>query len=601
VPPGGICARGANVCFEPEPVVTSTNWSFVGPGRGGYERLNTYDYVGDGAGSYEKEPVSGGRRVNTCCLGCLVAVALAGLGGFIGGRRLAAVSPLGAAGALGGGADPAENGTNASAANATASYDCKRDYFGWLKAWPPAKQAWCCEHHGRGCPRDAANATGPGAAGPGRPEADGLLGGAAAGREDDSTAAVVDDSVSYDCAEGYSNWKAGWSTGKKEWCCREEGRGCRFDCDAGLSNARAGWSSPKKLWCCEQAQKGCDTNSSGAEDAVEALSAGAGAGVVAGPEPEADAGAEDAVEALSAGAGAGVVAAPEPEADAGSKATATMTSTAFAAPSEDDARTFSSASSSTTTSSSSSSSTTSSSPSATATSATETTATTSLVTTTKLSTTTTSTSTTVLQADAPDSTAPAPAADATSSPEASHPFDCDAGLANSVKGWSDKKKDWCCAQEQKGCGEASLPFDCAAGLAKWRDGWSAEKKAWCCDREKRGCGDDQVIEPGAQDVPQEEEAAADTTTLVIDSDYAGGPPFKSGDPPPPPGCDSVCVRDGLRATCRQRVRYAADRQFGDLDAADMCQRSDEWVKEQCPEDCAACDVADTGCGSESEE
>jgi hypothetical protein len=156
------------------------------------------------------------------------------------------------------------------------------------------------------------------------------------------------------------------------------------------------------------------------------------------------------------------------------------------------------------------------------------------------------------EADIQDTTASVPADDTTSSSslEASHTFDCDAGLANWEKGWSDQKKDWCCAQEQKGC--------------------------------------------------EQDDAAADTTTSAIDSDYPGGRPFKIGDPPPPPGCDSVCVKNGLRATCRQRIRYAADRKFSDVDAAEACRLSDEHVKQQCPEDCGACDIADTSCGSESE-
>merc|ERR1719188_2745208 len=30
----------------------------------------------------------------------------------------------------------------------------------------------------------------------------------------------------YNCADGWSNWQAGWSVGKKEWCCRVHGKGC---------------------------------------------------------------------------------------------------------------------------------------------------------------------------------------------------------------------------------------------------------------------------------------------------------------------------------------------------------------------------------------
>ncbi|CAK0819455.1 unnamed protein product [Prorocentrum cordatum] len=30
----------------------------------------------------------------------------------------------------------------------------------------------------------------------------------------------------YDCAAGFSNWQAGWSDGKKSWCCEHAQKGC---------------------------------------------------------------------------------------------------------------------------------------------------------------------------------------------------------------------------------------------------------------------------------------------------------------------------------------------------------------------------------------
>ncbi|CAK0822577.1 unnamed protein product [Prorocentrum cordatum] len=78
----------------------------------------------------------------------------------------------------------------------------------------------------------------------------------------------------------------------------------------------------------------------------------------------------------------------------------------------------------------------------------------------------------------------------TSSPVASQLFDCDAGFSNWKDGWSDAKKIWCCDHEDRGCkpnGPTSPAFDCSAGLSNWEDGWSAAKKSWCCDHEDRGC------------------------------------------------------------------------------------------------------------------
>ncbi|CAJ1446768.1 unnamed protein product [Effrenium voratum] len=72
---------------------------------------------------------------------------------------------------------------------------------------------------------------------------------------------VVDDlAQSYDCQAGLANWKAGWSSGKRTWCCSHEGKGCdpnAFDCSAGLSNWHHGWSNSKKTWCCANENKGC--------------------------------------------------------------------------------------------------------------------------------------------------------------------------------------------------------------------------------------------------------------------------------------------------------------------------------------------------------
>merc|ERR1740123_2721108 len=56
-----------------------------------------------------------------------------------------------------------------------------------------------------------------------------------------------------------------------------------------------------------------------------------------------------------------------------------------------------------------------------------------------------------------------------------HNYACDAGLANAAIGWSDEKKEWCCANFHKGCG-LSEAFDCEAGFWNWQNGWSEEKK-----------------------------------------------------------------------------------------------------------------------------
>ncbi|CAK0852611.1 unnamed protein product [Prorocentrum cordatum] len=61
------------MCFRPERV--EPNWSYVGAGQGGYEKVETYNYVGEGAGSYDQDLCSPhvfyGWRLRSCCF-CLL-------------------------------------------------------------------------------------------------------------------------------------------------------------------------------------------------------------------------------------------------------------------------------------------------------------------------------------------------------------------------------------------------------------------------------------------------------------------------------------------------------------------------------------------------
>jgi len=79
------------------------------------------------------------------------------------------------------------------------------------------------------------------------------------------------------------------------------------------------------------------------------------------------------------------------------------------------------------------------------------------------------------------------------------PYKCEEGLEDS---WSPAKKLWCCENAGKGCTTtptptpppkptppptASLPFDCLAGLGNLDAGWSDAKKEWCCANQGKGC------------------------------------------------------------------------------------------------------------------
>lgn len=47
------CGLSHEVCCEPEGAVTTTNWRYVGEGRGGYDVVKTYNYVGEGHGTHD--------------------------------------------------------------------------------------------------------------------------------------------------------------------------------------------------------------------------------------------------------------------------------------------------------------------------------------------------------------------------------------------------------------------------------------------------------------------------------------------------------------------------------------------------------------------
>lgn len=69
-------------------------------------------------------------------------------------------------------------------------FDCATGFDRWRIVWQLGKQAWCCEHEGKGCSANTAPM------------------------------------VSMDCADGFDNWKADWPVFKKAWCCDHEGKGC---------------------------------------------------------------------------------------------------------------------------------------------------------------------------------------------------------------------------------------------------------------------------------------------------------------------------------------------------------------------------------------
>merc|ERR1719323_2430919 len=101
---------------------------------------------------------------------------------------------------------------------------------GAIPTWGAWKRDWCCQHHHVGCPPTAPPVTMP-------PPLPPLPPMTPPPRPADP----------YNCADGFANWVAGWSVGKKAWCCRVHGKGCPgaaggcetsapYDCNAGFAN-----------------------------------------------------------------------------------------------------------------------------------------------------------------------------------------------------------------------------------------------------------------------------------------------------------------------------------------------------------------------------
>eukprot|EP00438_Fugacium_kawagutii_P034479 Skav223193 [mRNA] locus=scaffold1825:80298:94620:- [translate_table: standard] len=115
----------------------------------------------------------------------------------------------------------------------SALYDCFADE---IEEWSEMKSHWCCFHMKRGCPM-------------------------------------------FDCEDGYSNWRLGFSESKKTWCCDHYGMACESslgepgserpfseDPDAAFGGFQSSyhcegdpqeWSSNKVQWCCLVEHRGC--------------------------------------------------------------------------------------------------------------------------------------------------------------------------------------------------------------------------------------------------------------------------------------------------------------------------------------------------------
>jgi hypothetical protein len=95
---------------------------------------------------------------------------------------------------------------------------------------------------------------------------------------------------------------------------------------------------------------------------------------------------------------------------------------------------------------------------------------------------------------APSSSSSSPAESSTTSPpysckakateaaeDASEPYDCNEGLWDWARGWTDAKKEWCCTNQLLWCPEW------ASTAAVDTSDWSADQKDYCCKTENVGC------------------------------------------------------------------------------------------------------------------
>jgi len=195
-------------------------WSYVGPGRGYYEKVQGFNYVGEGGGEWVKEdvpaPVGRQLRPQCRCLLALVAISIGGGLGYLLWPYIRNASWL---------ALPVSHSPEACAkADPTMSiemkhvcctqyhlqcllHDCDDGFTDWRREWSVSKKAWCCQHTLRGCPPPGLQAP-PG------------------GRNESHMPQPEQFDTDFDCNVGYENFRSGWSIAKKAWCCHTFGKAC---------------------------------------------------------------------------------------------------------------------------------------------------------------------------------------------------------------------------------------------------------------------------------------------------------------------------------------------------------------------------------------
>jgi len=153
------------------------------------------------------------------------------------------------------------------------SYNCQLGIENWQHVWSPTKAAWCCKHRLVGC------------GGSDKPSCDGQASDwtelqkafccKTKNAEGCPEASDGDDAARYSCDGGDA---ASWSPSKRAWCCAEKGIACitaappatekattqkttsaapSYDCGDVGEVAPATWAAAHKEWCCKNEDRGC--------------------------------------------------------------------------------------------------------------------------------------------------------------------------------------------------------------------------------------------------------------------------------------------------------------------------------------------------------
>lgn len=151
-------------------------------------------------------------------------------------------------------------------------------------------------------------------------------------------------------------------------------------------------------------------------------------------------------------------------------------------------------------------------------------------------------------------------------------YNCRNVTNNLERAWSSTKRDWCCANAGSGCTAptTSAMFDCQAGFANWANGWTDAKKHWCCTDKKLVCARSNVT-------TTEKPTSQGKDTMIAQTS----------------GCDTECVYRSQTATCKERISWAANRQF--IRTPHPCATAHSDTLRKCPACKEVCSLAGAGC------